>query len=347
MDITAFYKRFRKALAHKPRKSTLRILREYIWVKLTKPSIAEQYFMKYLFRKDAGNIYEYLNTHQLNDKFWNINHPAYIPVMDCKHIFEAFFSQNQIPVAKTLAYSYGAFFFKDSKILLIDSQPAFIDFIQSLPTPKALFIKKNRESFGGKNIFKIAPEERSDADKMNTLFQHVRQSEYIYQEELMQHPDMNRLNPHCVNTVRFVTYTNKNHESKILASMVRTSLRDMYTDNVSSGGGSARLDLEKGVLDENLYTDFVKGPGIVYQKHPFTGITIKDFKIPYFQEAKEVALKGATLIPNVTLAGWDIAIGADGPVLIEVNKSPDLNFQEVGQKGFRKNPVYHELLMEH
>jgi hypothetical protein len=347
MEITAFYKRFRKALAHKPRKSTFSILHEYIWVKLTKPSIAEQYFIKYLFRKDAGNIYEYLNTHQLNDKFWNINNPSYIPVMDCKHIFEGFFSQNQIPVAKTLAYSYGVFFFKNDKILLIDSQPAFMDFIQSLPTNKALFIKKNRDSFGGKNIFKIHPDERTDVKKLNTIYQQVTQSEYIYQEEVIQHSEMNRLNPTCVNTVRFVTYTNKNRESKILAGMIRTSLRDMYTDNISSGGGCVRVDLEKGVLDENLYTDLEKGPGIVYQTHPFTGITIKDFKIPYLQEAKAVALRGASLISNVILAGWDIAIGAEGPVLIEVNKSPDLDLQEVGQKGFRKNPVYNELLKEH
>ncbi len=60
-----------------------------------------------------------------------------------------------------------------------------------------------------------------------------------------------------------------------------------------------------------------------YENHPVTGVALRGLKIPYFQEAKEFVLKMIDDLHIEGVIGWDIAIGEDGPLLIEPNGNPD------------------------
>jgi len=346
MNIRAFVNRIYHATRDPERKKIGRILREYFWLKLKKPLLAEQYFIKYLYRTDAGNIHNYINTNRLNEKYWNINEERFMPAFAIKSNFEAYLSQFNINVVKNLAYNHNALFFKDDTLKLIDSSEGFFDFLLALPIKHTVFIKKKEDSFGGRDIMKVKIDElKENKSLVKEIYDQVIKAGYVFQNEIVQHEEMNRLNPYCVNCVRVVTYTNKQHSSRILGINQKTSLGNNYVDNISAGGGYIPVDMRTGILTGKIYTPFVKG-GKRYYTHPITGIDIQGFKIPYFEEVKELALKAARAVPEIILVGWDIAIQPDGPVIIEGNIRPGINDHEIVQKGYRNNTVYLDMLKD-
>jgi len=53
--------------------------------------------------------------------------------------------------------------------------------------------------------------------------------------------------------------------------------------------------------------------------HPVTGEAITGFAIPYWKEVVELAKNAALCTPENRSVGWDIAVTAEGPELIEGN----------------------------
>src|SRR6056297_1429666 len=283
MNVSSFLRRFQKALSVPDHKDVSTIIREYLWLKITNPLLAEQYFVKYLFCRDAGNLQDYLNHHQIHRYFWEINDNRFLPVMVMKNNFSSYLSQFGIPVVENHAFNNRALFSKDSQLNLIDSPAKFLSFLQSLSVKGAIFIKKKEDSFGGKGIIKVDPIALgSDPELLKEVYEQVVASGYIFQDAIIQNHQMDYLNPNCINTLRIVTYTNRNKVSRVLGAIQRTCLDDFYLDNVSSGGGYIGVDLGKGVLLDKIYTHLGKGTGRVYKRHPVSGVVLNGYKIPYF-----------------------------------------------------------------
>ena len=351
--INNFSKRWKKALKDKERKSMLSILLEYVWLRLFNPSLSQQYFNKYLFRKNAKNLKNYLVTHQLHSDLWDINsqNSRLYPLLTDKLFFEKFFSGHKINVIKNLACNNGSMFIKEGNAKEIHTPEEFRNFLLSLKkenaVPGSLIIKKRKDSRGGKNIFKInLVDVNSDDTAFQKIYKSVTSSGFVYQDVIRQHHYLNKLNSFCINSIRVITYTNAAGEVKILSSFLRTGLDTHYVDNVSSGGGFVGIDLDNGTFNTELYTDFENGCGSVFKNHPLTNVKIMGFAIPFFNEAKELAMAAAKIIPQMTLIGWDIAIQADGPAIIEGNKSPGMISPEILEKGLKKNRVFMDLLNE-
>ena len=58
-------------------------------------------------------------------------------------------------------------------------------------------------------------------------------------------------------------------------------------------------------------------------RHPETGALISDITVPYWQKAQELVKKAhRTAFSRFVFLGWDLAITAEGPVLIETNSGP-------------------------
>ena len=58
--------------------------------------------------------------------------------------------------------------------------------------------------------------------------------------------------------------------------------------------------------------------------HPDTDAQITGAVLPIWQEALDLALNAQSLLKQVPLIGWDIAISNNGPLIIEANETPDL-----------------------
>ena len=138
----------------------------------------------------------------------------------------------------------------------------------------------------------------------------------LLEELLQQHPDMARLCPTSVNTVRIATLLGDKQEGIVYAFLRIGNGKVM--DNVDQGGMAARVDLETG----KLLTVAADKAGNVFDHHPITGTPIIGFTIPYFDKAKQMCLEAMHKVPQVRFVAWDVAITPEGPRFIEGNSFP-------------------------
>ena len=139
----------------------------------------------------------------------------------------------------------------------------------------------------------------------------------VLEHGIVQHPDMARLHPQSVNTLRIVT-DRVGDEIHIAYIVVKMGTGGGYCDNSGQGGVICRVDPESGKIISVATDDYFN----VFEKHPDTGITFKGYQLPMHKEAIEFAKEAAMVVPEIRHVGWDIAITEDGPVLIEGNDYP-------------------------
>ena len=102
-------------------------------------------------------------------------------------------------------------------------------------------------------------------------------------------------------------------------------------DNGGSGGLINSIDPITGII-----TCSADEMGIHYTEHPDTHYQIVGFKMPRWEEAKELARELAQVMPDNHYCGWDLALTDNGWVLQEANDRGEfVGFQLPTKKGFR------------
>ena len=143
---------------------------------------------------------------------------------------------------------------------------------------------------------------------------------YLLQEYFTQHPELSELNPTSVNTIRMMVYRPTNQWPVCFGAFLRMGRQNSLVDNVSNGGILGKIDIETGEVGEGCF--FRPAPD-TFDHHPDTGASITGKKLPFWNEAKELSSRALVSFPNIRFVGLDIAIGPDGPVIIELNVHPD------------------------
>lgn len=158
---------------------------------------------------------------------------------------------------------------------------------------------------------------RTDQFSTETLVSFMKEKNYgIVEEFIIQHPEINRLSPSAVNTVRIFTQLNSNHDVEILGCRLRISVNSPV-DNMAAGNLAAPIDEETGKISgPAVYSDISKPSCMV---HPVTGVKIVGFKIPMWGEVVKMVTKAAKKNPQNRSIGWDVVITNRGPGLIEGN----------------------------
>ena len=75
---------------------------------------------------------------------------------------------------------------------------------------------------------------------------------------------------------------------------------------------------------------YVEKPSVAClgQFHPDTGARLSGIKIPYSDEIETMIDKAANVFSEHSYLGWDVAITAGGPCLIEVNLGFDIDHHQ-------------------
>lgn len=152
------------------------------------------------------------------------------------------------------------------------------------------------------------------------LFASYKQS-FIVQERMEQHPDLAKLNPTSLNTIRVMSYR-RGDEIVILYAVIRIGRKGQIIDNESAGGIKADIDLQSGRI---------KGCAMGSLKEarmPMTdvGTPTDGYQIPCLDKVLEVVKQMHLRIPYFNLIGWDMSVDKDGkPTLIEWNSAPQLS----------------------
>ena len=179
-------------------------------------------------------------------------------------------------------------------------------FLERHPT----VILKPIDSLGGNGVEKVEASTIGDLDAFVSRALEARQ--FLLEECLTQHPELARLNPSSVNSLRLITFR-KDGDVHLLASALKIG-NGGAIDNFSDGGMYTMVDDSGRALSAAF-----DGAGHSYSVHPGSGVTIVGFEVPCFGEAVALVEKAARVVPEIPYVGWDVAIRPDGPVLIEGN----------------------------
>ena len=141
-------------------------------------------------------------------------------------------------------------------------------------------------------------------------------TDFVVQEMVKSHPELEKLHKDSLNTIRMVTLFFHN-QVYYLSAVVRMGVDGKKVDNLSSGGLACGIQPD-GRLKK--YACYINGKSV--EKHP-QGTVFSDITIPHFAECVATAKRLAPrLIDFSKLVSWDFAIDAEGnPVLIEANMS--------------------------
>lgn len=174
------------------------------------------------------------------------------------------------------------------------------------------FIYKPLDSHSGRGIEIINIDSRFSAEIF--FNQKIQDGPFVVEELIHQSPEMARLHPSSINTLRVVTFCNGGNVD-ILLALLRIGVGNSVVDNGGAGGVMANVDIDLGIVDSKG-TNFA---GSKYILHPDTKVSILGFQIPQWTEAKDFVTQLAKHIDGTTFISWDIAYSQSGWCLVEAN----------------------------
>lgn len=173
----------------------------------------------------------------------------------------------------------------------------------------------------GVKLIKTADGIVSDTNgSVKDLFASYKQN-FIVQERLEQHPDMAKLNPTSLNTIRVMSY-HRGNEIVILYAVVRIGRKGQIIDNETAGGIKADIDLNTGRINGSAMGSPTEGRMATTD----VGTATDGYQIPCFDKVLDTVKEMHLRIPYFNLIGWDMSVDKDGkPTLIEWNSAPQLS----------------------
>lgn len=175
----------------------------------------------------------------------------------------------------------------------------------------------------GKGIERL---EKKDFRDISQLYAYIQEKNFgVIEEELRQHPQLTRLYPGSVNSMRVVTLLTGEKsapQAHCVYAVQKIGGGGRFVDNLENGGMFCPVDLETGKLSGVGHTSALT----TLERHPITGVELIGYSIPFVREAVELCLEAALVEPRMGLIGWDVCITEKGPVIVEGNDYPGYDF---------------------
>ena len=142
---------------------------------------------------------------------------------------------------------------------------------------------------------------------------------FLFQSAIQQHETMQAVTGDAVGTLRVVTLRDDTGISPLYTIWKIPSPKAMSDNYWQDGSMIAEIEASGRVM----HCAHGSGPGYSrIEKHPVSGKTFPGLQIPHWKRLHEVAIDAHGLFPEFGVIGWDIGMGADGPVIIEANDNP-------------------------
>jgi hypothetical protein len=138
----------------------------------------------------------------------------------------------------------------------------------------------------------------------------------ILQPRVTNHADLAALSGDGLSTVRVITIRNPGAAPQVALACYRMPMGHSVADNFAAGGIAAGVDLETGVLGSAATK---ANAASRLRHHPDSGAPIEGRALPHWREACDLAVAAHRAFASMVSVGWDVAITADGPVLVEGN----------------------------
>ena len=159
-----------------------------------------------------------------------------------------------------------------------------------------------------------------------------RKSKIVIEELIMQDESMAVLHRESVNAVRATAVRGKDGKIHIYHPWLKAGINGTFVASAALNGFDAEIDSETGVIISDGYQE----NGIIYKVHPNSGITIKGYQIPRWDEMVKMVDELMELLPEYGYIGWDLVLTPDGWCVMEGNYSGEFIFQLINNRGYRK-----------
>lgn len=218
------------------------------------------------------------------------------------------------------------------KLLLLnrDSERDLADFIKQSPE----IIAKPTNSSCGQGVQLI---DTTAFENTKQLLDHLLSTgPCVIEERIIQSPQLAMLHPSSVNCARVATFLtgDKDHyEVEVFNPFLKIGRGASLIDNgVSVRGIIVKIDKETGILCTNGCDE----ASARFTQHPDTGITLKGYQLPDWDQAIQMVKELALVLPENRYIGWDLAHTERGWVIVEGNARGQFIGQQMADSVGRK-----------
>jgi hypothetical protein len=205
-----------------------------------------------------------------------------------------------------------------------------------------------RWDYAGNGIYRHTSGQRLSAGQfLERLRGMSRWQPHLVQQRAENHPAMRDLSNGALNTIRIITCLDEQDRPEIIAAVLRMAVGNNITvDNVHAGGLAAAVDLVEGRLSKATDLGVDARLGWI-DRHPDTGGRIAGRVLPMWSEVCHLVCKAHRAFDDRVVIGWDVAIMAGAPRLVEGNSGPDIDLVQRPLRMPFGNARFGELLAHH
>lgn len=154
----------------------------------------------------------------------------------------------------------------------------------------------------------------------------------VLEELIDQDESLAILHPNSVNGIRATAVRGKDGKIHIYHPWIKAGVGGTFVASAALDGFDAEIDEQTGVV----ITDGYQESGNVYKVHPDSGITIKGFQIPQWDELVSFVDEIMAALPGYNYVGWDLVLTPNGWCVMEGNYSGEFTFQLINGRGYRR-----------
>ncbi|MBO4870028.1 MAG: hypothetical protein J5585_09995 [Clostridia bacterium] len=154
----------------------------------------------------------------------------------------------------------------------------------------------------------------------------------VIEEVITQADSMSALHKESANAIRATAVRDKDGKVRLYHPWVKVGMGGAFIASAVLTGFDAEIDPETGVV----ITDGFQESGKTFKVHPDSGITIKGFQIPQWDELIVFVNEIMDAMPGYRYIGWDIVLTPDGWCVMEGNYSGEFIFQMINGRGYKK-----------
>lgn len=143
---------------------------------------------------------------------------------------------------------------------------------------------------------------------------------YLLQTAIDPHPTMAKIAGKAIGCVRVVTVNDGSGPKPVYAVWKLPAPQAMSDNFWQDGTLLALLSLDRGVV-----TRCQRGTGMQAETvdlHPTSGAQLLGAEMPFWDETLRLATDAHAVFPEFGVCGFDIAVGAGGPRILECNDNP-------------------------
>ena len=301
-------------------------IRLLFWLLIYKGGFA-YFFMLNLHKR--GTKFNQIISDKVFKKIHDKLNPSYYrPLLEDKYIFDRFMKSYGFPLAKMQG-------------IIMNNTVFWINNNRTEPLENILNYEldcycKMVTKWGGQDVHKLEIHDRNviinnKFSDILSLKKMVSGAVFILQTTIHQHPEMNRINNSCVNTIRAITIHDGETANNFI-NYLRLGVGNSIVDNVSHGGLGCRIR-EDGMLFNTAMDKYGYTGRITH--HPDSKVEFKGFKIPFYHEALKLVVRMHQCFHCFFIIGWDIAITESGPIIIEANPVGGILYEQAIYRGVR------------